>query len=91
MSLLVAEPRFFFSQFSSAYGADYVSADGRLVIDEPEIRKGLVTAVDRYVEIYRKGCTPPGSVAWGYTDNNKAFNSQSVVMTRTRRSRSPTS
>jgi multiple sugar transport system substrate-binding protein len=46
MPSLVAEPRFFFSQFSSAYGADYVSADGRLVIDEPELRKGLVTAVD---------------------------------------------
>jgi multiple sugar transport system substrate-binding protein len=80
MSALVAEPWFFFSQFRSAYGADYVTPDGRLVIDEPEIRQGLVTAIDRYVEIYRKGCTPPGSVAWGYTDN-KAFYDQAVVMT----------
>jgi multiple sugar transport system substrate-binding protein len=81
MSSLVAEPWFFFSQFRSAYGANYVTADGRLVIDEPEIRQGLVTAIDRYVEIYRKGCTPPGSVAWGYAENNKAFYNQAVVMT----------
>jgi multiple sugar transport system substrate-binding protein len=81
MSALVAEPWFFFSQFRSAYGANYVTPDGRLVIDDPEIRQGLVTAIDRYVEIYRKGCTPPGSVAWGYTDNNKAFYDQAVVMT----------
>jgi multiple sugar transport system substrate-binding protein len=81
MSARVAEPQFFFSQFRSAYGANYVTADGKLVIDEPEIRQGLVRAIDRYVEIYRKGCTPPGSVAWGYADNNKAFHDHSVVMT----------
>jgi multiple sugar transport system substrate-binding protein len=81
MSALTAEPWFFFSQFISVYGANYVTREGKLVIDEPEIRQGLVTAIDRYVEIYRKGCTPPGSAAWGYADNNKAFLAQAVVMT----------
>jgi multiple sugar transport system substrate-binding protein len=70
-----------FNQFKSAYEADYVTLDGRLVIDDPEIRQRLVEAIDSYTAIYRKGCTPPGSVAWGYRDNNEQFLAQTVVMT----------
>ncbi len=70
-----------FNQFKSAYEADYVTLDGRLVIDDPEIRQRLVAALDSYTAIYRKGCTPPGSVAWGYRDNNEQLLAQGVVMT----------
>jgi multiple sugar transport system substrate-binding protein len=75
------DTQFEFFQYVAADRADYVSPDGRLVIDDPEIREKLVKAVDSYTAIYRKGCTPPGSVAWDNTDNNKAFHSQAVVMT----------
>jgi multiple sugar transport system substrate-binding protein len=70
-----------FNQFKSAYEADYVTLDGRLVIDDPEIQHRLVAALDSYTAIYRKGCTPPGSVAWGYRDNNEQLLAQAVVMT----------
>ena len=46
-------------QFIDAYEADYVTRDGRLVIDDPEVRRRLIQAVDSYTAIYRKGCTPP--------------------------------
>jgi multiple sugar transport system substrate-binding protein len=75
------DTQFEFFQFVAADRADYVTPDGRLVIDDPEIREKLVMAMDSYTAIYRKGCTPPGSVAWDNTDNNKAFHSQAVVMT----------
>ena len=48
----------------TAYDADYVTRDGRLVIDDPEIRRRLIKAIDSYTAIYRKGCTPPDSVTW---------------------------
>ena len=70
-----------FFQFVGAYDADYVTRDGRLVIDDPEIRRKLVKAIDSYTAIYRKGCTPPDSVTWANIDNNKAFLAQTVVMT----------
>ena len=38
-----------------------------LVIDDPEIRRKLIEAIDSYTAIYRKGCTPPDSVAWTAT------------------------
>jgi multiple sugar transport system substrate-binding protein len=70
-----------FFQFLAANHADYVTRDGKLVIDDPEVRHKLVEVMDSYTSIYRKGCTPPDSVAWGNPDNNKAFLGQAVVMT----------
>ena len=70
-----------FFQFCDAYDADYVTRDGRLVIDDPEVRRRLIKAIDSYTAIYRKGCTPPDSVTWDGRGNNEAFLAQTVVMT----------
>ena len=60
MSVEAADTENGFGQFQIAYGAGYVTPDGRLVIDEPEIRHQLVKAIDTgYTAIYRKGCTHP--------------------------------
>jgi multiple sugar transport system substrate-binding protein len=72
-----------FLQFLAANGAAYVTPDGRLVIDDPEIRRKLIVAIDSYTSFYRKGCTPPDAVNWAAGDgNNKAFLAQTVVMTQ---------
>jgi multiple sugar transport system substrate-binding protein len=71
-----------FLQFVSANGAAYVTPDGRLVIDDPEIRHKLIKVIDSYTAFYREGCTPPDAVDWSAGDrNNKAFLAQTVVMT----------
>jgi multiple sugar transport system substrate-binding protein len=70
-----------FFQFVAAFDADYVSRDGRLLIDDPQIRQRLVRAIDSYTAIYRNGCTPPGALEWSSgLGNNEAFWSQEVVM-----------
>jgi multiple sugar transport system substrate-binding protein len=72
-----------FFQFLAADRAEYVTRDGRLVIDDPEIRRKLIEAIDGYTAFYRAGCTPPDAVNWSAGDgNNKAFLAQTVVMTR---------
>jgi multiple sugar transport system substrate-binding protein len=41
-----------------------------------------VRAIDAYTATYRKGCTPPNSIAWASgLGNNEAFLEQAVVMT----------
>jgi multiple sugar transport system substrate-binding protein len=70
-----------FSQFAAAYEADYVTRDGRLVIDEAEVRAKLIRALDGYTTLHRKGCTPPDAAGWDNAGNNKAFLEQQVVMT----------
>jgi multiple sugar transport system substrate-binding protein len=62
-------------------GVDYVTPEGKLVLDDPEVRRGLVEALASYTAIYRKGCTPPDSVTWDDYGNNAAFLAQEVVMT----------
>jgi hypothetical protein len=68
-------------QFIHAYEGKYVTRDGRLVIDDPEVRRRLIQAVGRYTQIYRKGCTPPDSVTWEPYSNNEQFLAQAIVMT----------
>jgi multiple sugar transport system substrate-binding protein len=51
------------------------------VIDDPEVRRRLIQAVDGYTAIYRKGCTPPDSVSWEPYSNNEQFLAQTIVMT----------
>jgi multiple sugar transport system substrate-binding protein len=70
-----------FFPFLAAYQADYVTGDGGLVIDDPEIRRKLVEVIDSYTTIWRKGCIPPQAVEWNTTGNNDAFLDQTVVMT----------
>jgi multiple sugar transport system substrate-binding protein len=69
-----------FEQFIQAYDANYVTREGKLVIDDPEIRRRLIRAMDSYTAIYRKGCTPPDSVDWDDRGNNQAFLDWAVVM-----------
>jgi multiple sugar transport system substrate-binding protein len=76
-----SDTQYQFFPFLVAYNADYVTRDGRLVIDDPEIRRKLVQALERYTAIWRKGCTPPESLDWNLKGNNDAFLAQTVVMT----------
>jgi multiple sugar transport system substrate-binding protein len=68
-------------QFELGYGTPWLGIDGRLQIDDPTIRAGIVKALDAYTLIWRKGCTPPDSTSWTNLGNNQAFLAQKVVMT----------
>jgi multiple sugar transport system substrate-binding protein len=70
-----------FWQFVDAYEANYVTRDGRLVLDDPEVRRRLIRVIESYTAVYRKGCTPPDSVTWAAYDNNEQFLAQTIVMT----------
>jgi multiple sugar transport system substrate-binding protein len=70
-----------FSQFMLAYGTFWADRQGRLTIDDPDVRARLVKALESYTAIYRKDCTPPDAVDWEGLGNNEAFLAQHVVMT----------
>ena len=76
-----ADTEILFRQFVDAYEANYVSSDGRLLLDDPEVRHRLILAMTSFTSIWRKGCTPPDSLSWTNLDNNKAFLAERVVMT----------
>jgi multiple sugar transport system substrate-binding protein len=70
-----------FYTFMDAYNVKLVDDDGKLLVDDPKVRDGLVHALKDYTDTYIKGCTPPSSTTWKDPDNNVAFHNKTIVMT----------
>src|SRR5881392_1769353 len=72
---------FSFLTFMDAYNVKLVDDDGKLLVDDPKVKAGLVNAMKDYTDVYAKGCTPPSSTSWKDPDNNVAFHNKTTVMT----------
>src|ERR1700733_11047420 len=70
-----------FYTFMDAYNVKLVDDDGKLLVDDPKVREGLIGALRDYTDTYLKGCTPPSSTTWKDPDNNVAFHNRTTVMT----------
>jgi len=70
-----------FYTFMDAYNVKLVDDDGKLLVDDPKNRDGLIKALKDYTDTYIKGCTPPSSTTWKDPDNNVAFHNKTIVMT----------
>ncbi len=72
---------FSFLTFMDAYNVKLVNDSGKLLVDDPDVRKGLIGALTDYTSVYAKGCTPPSSTSWKDPDNNVAFHNRTTVLT----------
>ncbi|HEX2654151.1 MAG TPA: ABC transporter substrate-binding protein, partial [Xanthobacteraceae bacterium] len=70
-----------FLTFADAYNVKLVDDDGKLLVDDPKVKQGLVSALKDYTDTYTKGCTPPSSTSWKDPDNNVAFHNKTTVLT----------
>jgi multiple sugar transport system substrate-binding protein len=70
-----------FYTFMDAYNVKLVDDDGKLLVDDPKVRDGLIHALKDYTDTYVRGCTPPSSTTWKDPDNNVAFHNKTIVMT----------
>ena len=70
-----------FLTFADAYNVKLVNDSGKLLVDDPAVRQGLISAMTDYTSVYGKGCTPPSSTSWKDPDNNVAFHNKTTVMT----------
>lgn len=70
-----------FLTFMDAYNVKLVNDSGKLLVDDPAVRQGLINAVTDYTAIYAKGCTPPSSTNWKDPENNVAFHNKTTVLT----------
>ncbi len=70
-----------FLTFADAYNVKMVDDNGKLLVDDPKVRQGLISALRDYTEPYVKGCTPPSSTSWKDPDNNVAFHNKTIIMT----------
>jgi multiple sugar transport system substrate-binding protein len=72
---------FSFLTFMDAYNIQLVNDAGKLLVDDPAVRQGLINAVTDYTAVYGKACTPPSSTSWQDPDNNVAFHNKTTVLT----------
>ena len=72
---------FSFLTFMDAYNVKLVNDAGKLLVDDPAVRQGLINALTDYTAVYTKGCTPPSSTSWKDPDNNVAFHNKTTVLT----------
>src|SRR5229473_2658496 len=70
-----------FLTYMDAYNVRLVDDDGKLLVDRPEAKKGLVGALSDYTETIGKGCTPPSAINWKDPDNNVNFHNKTIMMT----------
>jgi multiple sugar transport system substrate-binding protein len=70
-----------FLTFMDAHNVKLVSDSGKLLVDDPAVRQGLINALTDYTSIYAKGCTPPSATNWKDPDNNVAFHNKTTVLT----------
>jgi multiple sugar transport system substrate-binding protein len=70
-----------FLTFMDAYNVKLVDDDGKLLVDDPKVKAGLVAALTEFIRPYQNGCVPPSSTTWKDPDNNVAFANKTVVLT----------
>jgi multiple sugar transport system substrate-binding protein len=60
---------------------EIVDENGKLLLDQPKNKAGLVRALADYAAVVKKGCSPASSVNWGDVDNNLNFANKTTAMT----------
>ncbi len=70
-----------FLTFMDAYNVRLVNDSGKLQVDDPSVREGLIKALTSYTALYSNGCTPPSSTRWQDSDNDVAFFNKTTVLT----------
>jgi multiple sugar transport system substrate-binding protein len=75
------DPNNTFNYFLIAYGGqNIVTKDGKLHLDDPEVREAAIKALTYPASAYKDGFVPPGAINWNDADDNNAFHAKQIVM-----------
>src|SRR6266699_574715 len=75
------DPNAVFNQFLIAYGGEgIVTKDGKLHLDDPQVREAAIKALTYPATAYKEGFVPPGAINWNDADDNNAFHGKQIVM-----------
>src|SRR4051812_19969360 len=75
------DPNNVFNYFLSAYGGSgLVDKNGRLNIDDPQVKEAIIKAIEFPAAAYKEGFVPPSAINWNDADDNNAFHAKTIVM-----------
>ncbi|MGK7925273.1 MAG: ABC transporter substrate-binding protein [Spirulina sp.] len=81
MSVEAPDTHHAFKYFLDAYNAQLLDEEGNLLLEDPQLRQRVATALNQYTSFYQKGYVPPEADQWINRSNNTKFLNQKVLMT----------
>lgn len=81
MSPAASDTYFTFEQFLEAHNVKVVNGNGKLQVNNPQVRQGIINALTEYTDLYKNGYVPPNAIDWGNPDNNVSFLSRNSILT----------
>lgn len=70
-----------FEQTLAASGIQLMNQQGELLVNNPEVRQGILDSLIWYTQFYKQGYAAPDSIDWLPEDNNINFLNRRLVMT----------
>jgi multiple sugar transport system substrate-binding protein len=70
-----------FEQVLEAYDINPVNAQGKLQLQDPQVRQGIIKAMTWLTQLYEEKYIPPESLNWVDSDNNVNFLNHNMLMT----------
>jgi multiple sugar transport system substrate-binding protein len=75
------DPNNVFNYFLTAYGGQgIVAKDGKLHIDDPQVKEAVIKALIYPSTAYKEKYVPPSAINWNDADDNNAFHAKQIVM-----------
>jgi multiple sugar transport system substrate-binding protein len=75
------DPNQLFNYFLIAYGGqNIVSKDGKLHLDDPQVKEAAIKTLEYVAQAYKDGFVPPSALNWNDADDNNAFHAKTIVM-----------
>lgn len=70
-----------FEHILEAYNVKIVNSEGELLVDNPQVRQGIIKCLDWYAQFYLQGYTPKEALDWTNADNNRFFLNRKILTT----------
>ena len=70
-----------FEQVLEAHDVQILDAQGQLLVDQPDVRQGVIKCLNWYAQLYQQAYVPPQAVNWLDPDNKRNLLDRRVVMT----------
>ena len=70
-----------FEHILEAYDVKLVDEEGNLLVDNPQVRQGIIRCLDWYTQFYLQGYTPKDAVDWNNAANNHQLLNREILTT----------
>ncbi|HML11155.1 MAG TPA: ABC transporter substrate-binding protein [Stellaceae bacterium] len=75
------DPNNVFNYFLIAYGGgNIITPDGKLHLDDPQVKEAAIKAIEFPTTAYKEGFVPSSAINWNDADDNNAFHAKTIVM-----------